>query len=392
MTGNNTGRDRWRHRRAQATACAAATALAAAGTAAVTPAFAASHTTAAAAATHTQPRTAGPWRIVKTVTGPGNPYFSAVTAPGSSSAWAFEAVTQGKARPTAWRLSGGTWRQAPFPGGPGDIVDLASSTSPTNVWAFTQLQDSALNHYKVRTRALHWNGSTWITVGTFRRGINGAAVIGPRDVWVFGSPFAPGANLGAWHYNGQRWVVTPSGHGLVAGSALSATSVWATGGKQVAHWDGQNWHRTSVAALLPRDTELSFSRMTGIYAQSASSVWAVGTGGRQDEGGPGVLLHYNGHTWSKVAARSRNVSNPAQVVPDGAGGLWIPVPGYWGSDSQILHYAGGHLAEVTLPGGPTRISVSAIASSPGGLSFGAGFTHPASGPDRDGRAVILQSR
>jgi hypothetical protein len=401
MTGNNTGRELRRHRRGPAAACAAATALAAAGAAAAAPAFAADHaapasrTTAAApaaGATHPQPRTAGPWRTVKTVTGPGDPYFSAVTAPSSTSAWAFEAVAQGTARPEAWRLSGSTWRREPFPRGGGDIVDLASSTSPSNVWAFTQIQYSPRNHYQSRWRALRWNGSNWATVGSFRRGINGAAVIGPRDVWIFGSPFVPGANLGARHYNGQRWVDVPSGHGLVAGSALSATSVWATGGKQVAHWDGHTWSRTSVAALLPQDTELSHARMTGIYAQSASSVWAVGTGGRQDEGGPALLLHYNGHTWSKVAARSRNYSDPAQVVPDGAGGLWIPVPGSWGFDSRVLHYSGGHLAAVTLPGGPTRINVSAIASSRGGVSFGAGFTHPAGRPDRDRQAVILESR
>jgi hypothetical protein len=147
-----------------------------------------------------------------------------------------------------------------------------------------------------------------------------------------------------------------------------------------------------VASLLPKDTELSHSALTGIYAQSATSVWAVGTGGRQDEGGPAVLLHFNGHTWSKVAARSRNYSDPAQVVPDGTGGLWIPVPGEWGFDSQVLHYSGGHLSAARLPGGPTRISVNAIASNRGGVSFGAGFTHPVSRPDRDRQAVILESR
>jgi len=41
--------------------------------------------------------------------------------------------------------------------------------------------------------------------------------------------------------------------------------------------------------------------LAGIFAQSADSVYAIGNGGRQDEGGPLVILHWNGHQWSKVA-------------------------------------------------------------------------------------------
>ena len=383
MTGNNAG-GRGRHRRALAAACVTVTGLGMAGSAS------AAH---AAAAAHAQPRTTGPWRVVKTVTGPGDPYFSAVTAPSSTSAWAFEAVTEGPAKPTAWRLANGTWSQVPFPGGAGDIVESASSTSPSNVWAFTQIQYGPRNHYKARSRALRWNGSSWATMGSFRRNINGAAVIGPRDVWAFGSLFVPGANLGARHYNGHRWVNVRSGHGLVAGSALSASSVWAVGSTQVAHWNGHTWSRTSVASLLPKHTQLSLPELTGIYAQSAASVWAVGTANRQDEGGPAILLHYNGHTWSRVAARARHYSNPVQVVPDGAGGLWIPVPGILGGASHLLHYSGGHLTAVALPGGATRTSVNAVSSGPhGGVSFGAGFTHRANQPGRGQRAVILESR
>jgi hypothetical protein len=338
------------------------------------------------AATHAQPHAAAAWRIVKTVSGPSDPYFSTVTAVSGTNAWAFGAAQDGKVKPTAWHLAGGTWSQVAFPGLGGEIVGSAGASSAGNVWAFTH------NQFNSRSRAVHWNGSNWTTAGSFTHPIGGAAVIGAQDVWVFGSPLAFHDSLGASHYNGHTWVNVPSGHGLTAGSGVSADSVWAVGGRHVAHWNGHTWSRTSVASLLPKDTELSHSELTGIYAQSASSVWAVGTGGRQDEGGPAVLLHFNGHTWSKVATDGL-ASDPAQVTPDGHGGLWIPVPGSDGGPSRILHYSGGHLTAVTVPGGGGRkLNVLAIAHGAGaGPSFAAGFTHKKNNFGVGLHAVILQS-
>ncbi len=41
--------------------------------------------------------------------------------------------------------------------------------------------------------------------------------------------------------------------------------------------------------------------VSGIYAQSAHSVYAIGNGNDEDDAGPTVVLHYNGHSWGKVA-------------------------------------------------------------------------------------------
>jgi hypothetical protein len=374
--GGITRRSIGRRRRARAAAaCAAAATLATAGAVAAT---------SADAATHAQPHAAAAWRIAKTVSGPHGPYFSTVTAVSGTSAWAFEAAQNGKVKPTAWHLAGGSWSQVTFPGLGGEIVGSAGATSAGNVWAFTH------NQFNSRSRALHWNGSRWTVAGSFTHPVGGSAVIGAKDVWVFGSPLAFHDSLGASHYNGHRWVSVPSGHGLIAGSGLSAGNVWAVGGRQVAHWNGHTWSRTSVASLLPKDTPLSHSALAGIYAQSAASVWAVGTGGRQDEGGPTVLLHFNGHAWSKVVTGQS--SDPSQVTPDGHGGLWIPVPGSDGNASRILHYSGGHLSTVSLPGGGGRkLNVLAVAHAPGsGPSFAAGYTHRKNNFGAGLHAVILQ--
>jgi hypothetical protein len=312
------------------------------------------------------PAAAG-WKIVKTVHGRGGAVFTAVTAPGARDAWAFEAgaVTS---RPAAFRLSGTTWKQVTFPGQPGEVVQAAGSSSAANVWAI------ALNLKGSKSRALRWNGSHWSATGTLPASIDDVAVISRSDVWAFGSPFFPG-NGGAWHFNGHRWQRQPAGHGLSAGSALSARSIWAIDGKSVAHWNGSRWRRTSVARLLPPASQLSSPRLTAILARSASNVWAIGSGGRQDEGGPVVVLHFNGHRWSRSAIdRSAGEPGPAQVAPDGSAGLWIPVPSVDGIPFRMLRFAAGHLRAVTMPVSGRKLDVLAVAAH-GSTAFGAGLTH-----------------
>jgi hypothetical protein len=37
-------------------------------------------------------------------------------------------------------------------------------------------------------------------------------VFSPSNVWVFGQPFVPGSELGAWHYNGHTWTKLAEGN------------------------------------------------------------------------------------------------------------------------------------------------------------------------------------
>jgi hypothetical protein len=253
------------------------------------------------------------------------------------------------------------------------------------VWAFTDGTTAA--------RALRWNGSHWSVMRSFGRLIGGAVVLSPGDVWVFGEPFAPGGGLGAWHYNGHAWTKVTSGHGLEGGSGLSARNVWAFAGTKVAHWNGRTWARTSVAALLPAKQALNDPAVVGIVAQARNSVYAIGSGNREDEGGPTVILHYNGHSWRKVAQGSfGNGTSPLQqATSDGHGGLWIPMPGFDGQKSFMVHYLHGKLSKVPLPGGATRIDVVSVSHIPGTAQvLGGGFTHKAGNPSAGIVAVILQ--
>ena len=326
------------------------------------------------------PNSAGPsWHIVKRVSAGLNGGFTVVTAAGRNGGWAFE----GHARSTAWERNGSTWTQVPFPSRPNEVVIATAASSPANVWAFAEDGNGA--------RALRWDGRHWTAVRSFSRVIGGAVVLSASDVWVFGVPGVPGAGLGAWHYNGSTWTRVGSGHGLEGGSGLSASDVWAFDGTDVAHWNGSTWSRTSVASLLPAKQQLNDPALTGIFEQSRHSVYAVANGQLQDEGGPLVLLHWNGSAWAKVAGGNFGFGELQQLGADGRGGLWLPMPGVGGQKSYLLHYSNGRLTQAALPGGPEKITLTSVALIPGTTqALAVGATHAAADQGTDVVGVVLQ--
>ena len=153
------------------------------------------------------------WHIVKRVPGGSNGVFTAVTAVGRNGGWAFD----GFSKATAWERNGSTCTRVPFPSQNDEMVVAAAASSASNVWAFTQEFGTS--------RALRWNGQEWTAVRSFSRSIGGAVVLSSSDVWVFGTDQVPGANLGAWHYNGRTWTKVASGHGLEGASGRSASDI-----------------------------------------------------------------------------------------------------------------------------------------------------------------------
>ena len=335
---------------------------------------------AAASADRAGPGHAAPgaaWRVVKTVRAASMPQFQSLAVTSATSAWAF-AQTSGTS--AAWRLQGGTWSQAPFPGRAGGQVLAAGASAADNVWAFESLPQGS-------GRALRWDGTRWTVARQFTKVIMGGLVLGPRDVWVFGSPSVPGNGLGTWHYNGSSWTRFPAAGGLTTASALSPSSIWAVGGTSAAHWNGSRWTLTSLAGLLPPDTLRCHPVLTAIYAASATSVWAAGAGmcdtvhfGRH----PFVLLHFNGTSWQRVTLIN-TYGEPFQVIPDGSGGLWIPVlTGFPGTFTLLHRSAGGSLQPAPLPepGSSFRMSVARVPGS--AVAFGAGALYNTAGVSVEG--------
>ena len=278
------------------------------------------------------------WQEIKTVTNDSTPAFSAIAAPGAGDVWAFE--TQADARPVAWHLSGSTWSTKPFPEPTTTSVGSAMATSASDVWAFTTF------------RVFRWDGASWQVShvfsdkGSLPRTIAGGTATGPANAYAF--LYSPTSPDQTWHYNGHSWSVDTAADGVFAASPLSASNIWAISQYTVRHYNGTRWTSTSLKRLLPKPSLLCPSGLTAIYAVSSHNIWAAGSGECEDEGGPLVLLHSNGSRWSKVALHHR-YGTANQLVPDGAGGLWLVIAGASGSNSTVLHYVRGKLSQVALP-------------------------------------------
>jgi hypothetical protein len=312
------------------------------------------------------------WKIVKSGNTGMASDFTTVVASSATTGWAFDGEGYpGTPAPVAYEHTGGNWSSwTKFPGFPGvkdEKIVAAAATSADDVWAVSEISVGSTG-----SRVFSWNGHTWTVVKTFKSDVGGLAVLGPRDVWVFGDQetYPASKNNGAWHYNGSAWSQVPSGKGLAGGSAVSDADVWAFHGTSVYQWTGSAWHGTSVAGLLPKKMQLNSPQVTGILAVGKDSVYAIGNGSLQDDGGPTVLLHYNGHKWAKEASGNFGFGSvtqlPSQSVSyDGGSGLWLPQPGADGAPSYIVRYAGSALKAAPLPVSDHSIAVFTVSRIPG---------------------------
>ena len=342
--------------------------------------------TAGAAMATTGPAAAGlSWKIAETVRTGNDGQFTAVVATGKTTGWAFEG-TDFNAAPAAYQYSGSSWRKVSFPGNKDEQVVTAGATSPSDVWAFAQ-------GFGTASRVLKYNGHSWSVVRTFGNEIADATVLAGNDVWVYGAEAIPGIQpaLGVWHYNGSSWRQVSKS--IQGGSAVSATSVWGFNGVSVEHWNGVKWTATSVKSLLPAKNPngLNSPGVAGILALSNTNVFALGSGGTEDEGGPLVVLHYNGHKWTKFAQGQFGSGPNPEFSYDGNGGLWLPMLGASGGTSYLVHYSNGKLTKAALPVAAAKITVSALARVPGSTDqVAGGFTHAAGNLGANVVGVVLK--
>jgi hypothetical protein len=136
--------------------------------------------------------------------------------------------------------------------------------------------------------------------------------------------------------------------------------------------------KTSVNNLLPPSTVFSAPRLVAIYAQSKDSIWAIGNGNTQDQGGPLFILHDNGHGWRRAIVGPMGSYGGSWVASDGHGGLWIPLDATSGGPTTIVHYSGGKFTTAKLPVSGRLTVFLSVAAIPGTTEAPAGgYTHNA---------------
>jgi hypothetical protein len=197
----------------------------------------------------------------------------------------------------------------------GGLVATAA-IADKDIWAIGfQIQTIAPTAPPLPPLAEHFDGTRWRVVPTptlSSGGINppfanffGVAAAGTNDVWAVGNKIGPdnpdfGEQL-IEHWNGKSWSVDTTGpeiedDSLSGVTVVASNNVWAVGAAGgnalVEHWDGTRWSIVSNSVIA------GAGRLSAVSADSANDVWAVGQAGN---GGP-PILHFNGTTWSRVAA------------------------------------------------------------------------------------------
>jgi hypothetical protein len=291
---------------------------------------------APAANAATQPARSTDWHVVDSITAsPTHPsLLSAIISTGKTSGYVFK-WTSWSSYPVAYeRVGTTTWKQVPFPGERGERVVTAGATSPTDVWAFSDLANQG-------SRVFELVKGKWTVVKTFSLGIESATVLSSKDVWVFGTADDYGtAILGVYHYNGHTWTRVSSTVG--DGYAVSDHDVWAITGVSVENYNGHKWTATSLARLLPKDK--NGKEVDGVIALSAKDVYVLESDFIGHETATIYVLHYDGHQWSKVAENYG--FGTGSLSPDGKGGFYFTAVQHDGGDLALLHYYDGKLAVV----------------------------------------------
>jgi hypothetical protein len=240
-----------------------------------------------------------------------------VAASSASDAWAVGnyRAANGHLRTLILHWSGQAWRRAasPNPGGAGRDDRLTSVTvvSADDAWAVGYYSDARSAR---RVLALHWNGGSWLPAPTPSLGrshgsmLFGVTALSASDVWAVGYLIQRIPKTLVLRWNGSSWVRAatpgPTGGGdILSGvAATSPVNVWAVGQSKISagrsaglilHWNGSTWTPMPGPTPDPGDSAL----LIGVVASSASDAWAVGAYRTPNGYAQGLFLHWNGHSW-----------------------------------------------------------------------------------------------
>ncbi len=226
-------------------------------------------------------------------------------------------------------------RQGVFGADPAKSVGAllgVSATSGANAWAVGNqcVSSCGTSGAVANTLILHWNGHRWSRAASpdpsasadYLTGVSATTV---ANAWAVGDECVSACGTSGQifrtlilHWNGHRWsrVASPdpgaAADYLRSVSSTSAANAWAVGqycasgcGTEasvirtlVLHWNGHRWSR--VASPAPSGIS---SVLHSVTTASVRAAWAAGDYVR---GGVyrTLILRWNGHRWSRVASPS----------------------------------------------------------------------------------------
>ncbi|MBI4252822.1 hypothetical protein HY623_01420 [Candidatus Uhrbacteria bacterium] len=234
----------------------------------------------------------------------------------------------------------------------GDIVSCPGSyTDPHTLYGASAVTWTTLEGTRNQvTRSSYltsWNESAWTQ--TDWSGGTGQSIWsvenrydaddGNIDSAVAGQvQLAASAITGTWSLHSQ----IPEGDDLHDLWTVGGSDIWAVGDDGlIIHWDGTTW--TTV-------TSPHGSRINGIFMLSASSGWAVGDGGK--------IIRYDGTSWTQVSSPVTDHLNSIWMVSESDG--WAV-----GEAGKILRFDGTSWTQFTDTGGNTWHDIQMISAADG---------------------------
>lgn len=195
-------------------------------------------------------------------------------------------------------------------------LNAISATSASDVWAVGyELTGTTAANERYETYSLHWNGSAWAIVpmpavtgpdNLLDYEFNSIDAISPTNVWAVGDS-GDNADVGGTpastlieHYNGTSWSIVPSptvgtGPTLTGVAAESASDVWAVGydtpsGATTPQTLTMNWNGTAWSTVSSPDVGSS-SLLAGVSSTAGGPVWAAGYSGTSGAFNPLIIEH-----------------------------------------------------------------------------------------------------
>jgi len=328
------------------------------------------------------------WRVFKTIAVKNTALNAIVALPGGT-AWA--GGKSGAGRPLLYHFAGGRWHLVRVPGQAGTSVQDIAGTSASNVWATIASGDAV-----ARVSSRGWSITSFGPAPVSR--VCGIVTTGRKNTWVFTSDLASSKGL-AHHYNGSTWKTTKlpaaatNGSGTEPASASSARNVWTwaynarTGKYETMRFNGSRWLIVSLPAhLAPAGQQIQPQSMLAV---SRMNVWATAYTTSLGVAGPVILLHWQGHRWSKVAGPRPSGALLGPIARDGRGGIWLGAVTQ-ASAPEILHYRNGTWKTYQVPASTTGVvSLTGLSLIPGSRSlWGAGVLSRTSLGSTKGAVIV----
>ena len=296
---------------------------------------------------------------------------------------AFTAAAVGTAQ------AAGRWQRDPVPAGVAGNVLAMTRINQHTTWAAgfqltTDGQGQTLNPMLLARddRA----GKGWKRIATPADGansrINALSADGARNVWLVGdNDSSTEGSILTEHWDGKTWSTAyasvPAGTlaaGFLGVSTVGARDAWAVGWTQrmrgdesydtglVEHWDGKAWQYVKLSPGIP-DT-----MMFGITATGPHDIWAGGV--LTDGTDQPVLLHYDGHTWTRATVPDTGLYGEFNtVVATAPNDVWAAGRTLVDDNDRghplLAHYDGHSWKTVPAPG---TGFISALAPTPGGVT------------------------